>query len=29
MCGNLVYGSKGYMAMTGYESYRTFLGEEQ
>ena len=27
MCGNLIYGSKGYMAMTGYESYRTFLGE--
>jgi hypothetical protein len=27
MCGNLVYGSKGYMALTGYESYRTFLGE--
>ena len=29
MCGNLFYGSKGYMAMTGYESYRTCLGEEQ
>jgi hypothetical protein len=29
MCGNLFYGSKGYMAMTGYESYRTWLGEEQ
>ena len=28
-CGNLFYGSKGYMAMTGYESYRTWLGEEQ
>jgi predicted dehydrogenase len=28
MCGNLFYGSKGYMAMTGYESYRTWLGEE-
>ncbi len=27
MCGNLVYGSKGYMALAGYESYRTFLGE--
>jgi hypothetical protein len=27
MCGNLIYGSKGYMAMTGYRSYRTFLGE--
>ena len=29
MCGNLFYGSKGFMAMTGYESYRTWLGEEQ
>ena len=29
MCGNLYYGSKGYMAMTGYESYRAWLGEEQ
>jgi len=29
MCGNLFYGSKGYMAMTGYESYRTWLGQEQ
>jgi len=29
MCGNLFYGSKGYMAMTDYESYRTWLGEEQ
>jgi predicted dehydrogenase len=29
MCGNLFYGSKGCMAMTGYESYRTWLGEEQ
>jgi predicted dehydrogenase len=29
MCGNLYYGSKGYMAMTAYESYRTWLGEEQ
>jgi hypothetical protein len=27
MCGNLFYGSKGYMAMTDYESYRTWLGE--
>ena len=27
MCGNLVYGSNGYMVLTGYESYRTFLGE--
>jgi hypothetical protein len=29
MCGNLFYGSKGFMAMTGYASYRTWLGEEQ
>jgi len=29
MCGNLFYGSKGYLAMTGYESYRSWLGEEQ
>jgi hypothetical protein len=29
MCGSLFYGSKGVMAMTGYESYRTWLGEEQ
>ena len=29
MCGNLFYGSKGYMAMTGYESYRTWLGQNQ
>jgi hypothetical protein len=29
MCGNLFYGSKGYMAMTGYEAYRSWLGEEQ
>ena len=29
MCGNLFYGSKGYMAMTGYESYRTWMGEEE
>jgi len=27
MCGNLVYGSRGYMALAGYESYRTFLGQ--
>ena len=27
MCGDLVYGSKGYMVFAGYESYRTFLGE--
>ena len=27
--GNLFYGSKGYMAINGYDSYRTWLGEEQ
>src|SRR5208283_3919524 len=27
--GNLFYGSKGYLAMNGYDSYRTWLGEEQ
>ena len=27
--GNLFYGSKGYMAMNGYDAYRTWLGEEQ
>lgn len=27
--GNLVYGSKGYMAIDGYGSYRTYLGKEQ
>jgi predicted dehydrogenase len=27
--GNVFYGSKGYMAMNGYDSYRTWLGEEQ
>ncbi len=27
MCGNLVYGSKGYMALAGYASYKTFLGQ--
>jgi hypothetical protein len=27
-CGNLIYGSKGYMAMTGNDSYRTFLGQD-
>jgi predicted dehydrogenase len=27
--GNIFYGSKGYMAINGYDSYRTWLGEEQ
>jgi hypothetical protein len=27
--GNLFYGSKGYMAIEGYVSYKTFLGREQ
>jgi len=27
--GNLFYGSKGYMAIDGYGSYKTFLGREQ
>jgi predicted dehydrogenase len=27
--GNVFYGSKGYMAIDGYGSYRTFLGREQ
>ena len=27
--GNLFYGSNGYMAIDGYDSYRTFLGKEQ
>ena len=27
--GNIFYGSKGYMAIDGYASYRTFLGKEQ
>jgi predicted dehydrogenase len=27
--GNLFYGSKGYMAIDGYTTYRTFLGKEQ
>lgn len=27
--GNLFYGSKGYMAIDGYNSYKTFLGKEQ
>jgi predicted dehydrogenase len=27
--GNTFYGSKGYMAMNGYDAYRTWLGEDQ
>ncbi len=27
--GNLFYGSKGYLAIDGYESYRTWLGKDQ
>ena len=27
--GNIFYGAKGYMAINGYDSYRTWLGEEQ
>ncbi|HTM52066.1 MAG TPA: Gfo/Idh/MocA family oxidoreductase [Bryobacteraceae bacterium] len=27
--GNLFYGSKGYMAIDGYGTYKTFLGKEQ
>ncbi len=27
--GNIFYGSKGYMAMNGYDSYKAWLGEEQ
>jgi predicted dehydrogenase len=27
--GNLFYGSKGYMAIDGYATYKTFLGREQ
>jgi len=27
--GNLFYGSKGYMAIDGYTSYKTYLGKEQ
>ncbi len=27
--GNIFYGSKGYLAMNGYDSYRTWLGEDQ
>jgi len=27
--GNIFYGSNGYMAMNGYDSYKTWVGEEQ
>jgi predicted dehydrogenase len=27
--GNIFYGSNGYMAMNGYDAYRTWLGQEQ
>jgi predicted dehydrogenase len=27
--GNVFYGAKGYMAINGYDSYRSWLGEEQ
>jgi predicted dehydrogenase len=27
--GNIFYGSKGYLAMDGYEGYKTWLGKEQ
>lgn len=27
--GNIFYGSEGYMAITGYNSYKTFLGKKQ
>jgi predicted dehydrogenase len=27
--GNIFYGSKGYLAMDGYDSYRTWLGQSQ
>jgi predicted dehydrogenase len=27
--GNIFYGSKGYLAMDGYDSYKTWLGEDQ
>jgi len=27
--GNIVYGSKGYMAINGYEAYKTWLGKDQ
>ncbi len=29
MVGDLFYGSKGYVAMSGYDTYRSWLGEEQ
>ena len=29
MCGNLFYGSKGYVALSGYDTYRSWLGESQ
>jgi predicted dehydrogenase len=27
--GNIFYGAKGYLAMNGYDSYKTWLGEDQ
>ena len=27
--GNIFYGSKGYVAMNGYDSYKSWIGEEQ
>jgi predicted dehydrogenase len=27
--GNIFYGSKGYLAMNGYDSYKSWIGEEQ
>lgn len=27
--GNVFYGSKGFLAITGYENYKTFLGRDQ
>jgi Oxidoreductase family, C-terminal alpha/beta domain len=27
--GNIFYGSEGYMAISGYDSYKTFLGRKQ
>ncbi|MBZ5513871.1 MAG: Gfo/Idh/MocA family oxidoreductase [Acidobacteriia bacterium] len=27
--GNIFYGAKGYLAMNGYDAYRTWLGEDQ
>jgi hypothetical protein len=29
MVGDLFYGSKGYVAMSGYDTFRSWLGEEQ